>query len=494
MLIGERWTNPDEIKNAYRNSISSKRVAGTPVYYDKHQKYVNDKTIHSMVLGNTGEGKSQCVSIPFVDEIISNNESGVILDTKGEIYNYTSHKVPKHYNKYILDFSNISNSPDTWNVLSLIKNRFDSNDKSENDLAMEDIYNIAYALYEEKDPRDKFWVESPKSVFMGVVQAMAKYADLDECNIRNVISIISNIRKTGTNIVNALPKGSTERQNISVIAHAAKETAGSIYSILMAGFGGFLRSESLLEFLDNDSIDIYNFYLENPFIIYIILPDESNAYHFIAGLFVSQFSSHIMRKARDYNGTLPIRINFVLEELGSVGKSIPNLPNLAAAGRSRNIRLMLVLQSTSQLNDVYGNTLAESIHACIGQTYLFSSNNENMLEEWSRKCGKKTQFYNGSRFETDLISSSQLQALDVGQCLIKTKSIKYVTYLEMAYKTFDQQLANAHIKKAASQRIKPKTFSASNLYERIIENKYSDDNDNDLNFSEMIHLFGNKTE
>ena len=49
------------------------------------------------------------------------------------------------------------------------------------------------------------------------------------------------------------------------------------------------------------------------------------------------------------------------------------------ASRSRNMRLMLVLQSTSQLVDVYGKSKAETIYSSIGITIGFSTNNwENL--------------------------------------------------------------------------------------------------------------------
>ena len=97
-----------------------------------------------------------------------------------------------------------------------------------------------------------------------------------------------------------------------------------------------------MEMLGEDDLDILALDVEKPFAIIIITPEETDVYSQLAGILISQVSQHLIRIAQERGGRLPIRVNFILEELGSVGKSIQSLPFLLVASRSRNIRMMLI--------------------------------------------------------------------------------------------------------------------------------------------------------
>src|SRR5699024_5536066 len=154
------------------------------------------------------------------------------------------------------------------------------------------------------------------------------------------------------------------------------------------------------------------------FILIIITPDETDVYDTLSGLLVSQMSQNLIRIAQDKGGRLPIRVNIILEELGSVGKSIPTLPNLMVASRSRNIRLMLVLQSYTHRIDGYGKSKSETINSCIGITIGFSTNSWETLTEWAQRCGEKQIEINGHIVKEQLITATQLAAMPIGTALI----------------------------------------------------------------------------
>ena len=105
-----------------------------------------------------------------------------------------------------------------------------------------------------------------------------------------------------------------------------------------------------------------------------------------------------------------------------------------AASRSRNIRLMLVLQNgMSQLADIYGQSKAAAINSCIGITYAFSSNNWASLKEWAQRCGERQVCLterSGHTVTEPLITAAQLNAMPVGMALIlHNDGYKYITRL-----------------------------------------------------------------
>ena len=148
-------------------------------------------------------------------------------------------------------------------------------------------------------------------------------------------------------------------------------------------------------------------------------------------------------------GKLPVRVSVILEELGSIGRGIVALPNLMVASRSRNIRLMLILQSYAQLFDVYGKSKAETIISCIGITFGFSTNSWDTLNEWSQRCGQK-QAMRGDHMVTEpLITASQLAAMPTATCLVMVDNrYKFVSHLPF----YDEMYDNTNWKPPALQQ------------------------------------------
>ena len=100
----------------------------------------------------------------------------------------------------------------------------------------------------------------------------------------------------------------------------------------------FARSEGLIEMLSGDDLHINSLRGDRKTAIYIIIPDETPIFDKLCGVLCSQLMSHYIRVAEDtHGGRLPVRHNFVIEELGNVGSALRNLPHMLSAGRSRTV-------------------------------------------------------------------------------------------------------------------------------------------------------------
>lgn len=438
MSRSERWNTVNEIKRRFHETTEIMNGAGPVVYVENGRKYSDNTESHIAVIGRTGKGKSQCCSLPYMREILQKGESLIMLDPKGEGYKKNACYIPENYQVFCVDFRNPRKSPTKWNPLSTPYRLFRSKDPDDNDIASSMLSELWNSVYPYDGHSDKFWTDSSVNYAKGLTYGLFETAAKDHVNLDSVAVMMeqSEIRFGGPGntilkeFYEHLPLDSLSKRNLATYVTAPNETRASIHSVAASGLEVFSRSKGLMEMLSDDTLNIMDIDVKRPFVLTVITPDETDVYDALSGLLVSQVSQHLIRVAQEMGGRLPIRVNIILEELGSVGKSIPSLPNLMVASRSRNMRLMLVLQSNAQLVDVYGKSKAETINSCIGITIGFSTNSWETLTEWAQRCGEKQIENSGHIIKEQLITASQLAAMPTGTALVMVDSqYKFIAHL-----------------------------------------------------------------
>lgn len=471
MSRSERWNTVNEIKRRFHDTTDPMNGAGPVVYVENGRKFSDDSESHIAVIGRTGKGKSQCCSLPYMREILIKGESLIMLDPKGEGYKKNACYIPEHYQVFCVDFRNPRKSPTKWNPLSAPYRLFCSQDPDDNDIASSMLSEIWNGVYPYDGHSDKFWTDSSANYAKGLTYGLFEVASKGNINLDSVAVMMeqSEIRfgSPGNTILKAfyehLSLDSLAKRNLATYVTAPNETRASIHSVAASGLEVFSRSKGLMEMLSDDTLNIMDIDVNRPFILTIITPDETDVYDALSGLLVSQLSQHLIRVAQEKGGQLPIRVNIILEELGSVGKSIPSLPNLMVASRSRNVRLMLVLQSNAQLVDVYGKSKAETINSCIGITIGFSTNSWETLTEWAQRCGEKQIENTDHIIKEQLITASQLAAMPTGTALVMVDSqYKFIAHLPFYDEMYDNSKWKApEYKPSVSGRaVKPFDFEA----------------------------------
>lgn len=444
MSRSERWNTVNEIKRRFRETTDSTAGAGPVVYVENGRKYSDDSESHIAVIGRTGTGKSQCCSLPFMREILQKGESLIMLDPKGESYKKNACYIPVNYQVFCIDFRNPRKSPTKWNPLSTPYRLFCSKDPDDNDIASSMLSELWNGVYPYDGHSDRFWTDAAANYAKGLSYGLFEEVEKPYINLDSVAVMMeqSEMRMGMNNVLKTfydhLPHNSLAKRNLATYVTAPGETRASIHSVAASGLEVFSRSKGLMEMLSQDTLNIMEINVDRPFALIIITPDETDVYDALSGLLVSQVSQHLIRVAQDRGGKLPIRVNIILEELGSVGRSIPNLPNLMVASRSRNMRLMLVLQSNAQLADVYGKSKAETISSCIGITIGFSTNSWDTLNEWAQRCGERYTERSGHLMKEPLITASQLAAMPTGTALILVDSqYKFVARIPFYNEMYD---------------------------------------------------------
>lgn len=441
----ELWTTEREIEGQFDDSNNPNVGAGPILYVKNGKKLVDDSENHIGVVGSTGKGKSQCSSLPYTTECLKKRQSVIVLDPKKEVYNRTIGFVPEDYQTFCVDFREPYSSPTKWNPIEMPRILFKSNNIKDNDIACSQVSEFANGTCPWDGHSDKFWTDASANLIKGLIYSLFECAEPEFANMDSVAIMMeqAEIRQgVGTvlkSFYDSLPNDSLAKRNLATYVTAPNDTRASIHSVASSCIETFSRSKGLMNLLCEDTLDILNINVEKPFILYIVMPDETDVYDGLAGLLVSQMTQHLIRVAQERGGKLPIRVNVILEELGSVGKSIPTLPNLMVAGRSRGIRMMLILQSNSQLIDVYGKSKAETINSCIGITIGFSTNNWETLNEWSQRCGERQICVNGHIVKEPLITASQLAAMPTATALVMVNNqYKFISSFPFYNEMYDK--------------------------------------------------------
>lgn len=193
-----------------------------------------------------------------------------------------------------------------------------------------------------------------------------------------------------------------------------------------------------------NSFDLSRLTAQKPVVVFISYPDENKVYYRIISAFVQSAYKHLINFANDKpNGRLDVPFYFMLDEFGNFPK-IPDFETVISACGGRNIWFDIVLQSFSQLNNVYGRDTAEIIRDNLNMHIFLGSNNPATLEEFSKECGETTRIspcsaLNGKENEitnfamenVKLVPKSMLTKLKAGECVVTEANCGYVLFSKM---------------------------------------------------------------
>lgn len=477
-MRNDRWSTDREIKNALKCFNKDKTAGGPVLYYNNGANYVYDKEGHMVILGVSGSGKSRRCTMAMVRSFIESGESFLVIDPKGEIYYETAGTLKKGADIHVIDFRHIYES-EHWNPLALPYELYVSGDPVKKQVALEIVDELAFSLYPVSDKADPFWPESARSVFVAVVLALFDHAKPEQVTMASVYQVIARgeerngVGTTLKSFVETLNPESVAAMLLQSYVSTANDTRAGIRSTFLEGISMFARSDGLIKMLGSDDLHINGLDGKKQTGIYIILPDESPIFDRLAGILCSEIMSHYIRLAQDkFNGKLPRRLNICLEELGNVGKAIGNLPHMMSAGRSRGIRCQIVLQSLSQLFDIYGQSNATTILSNADVTMAFRTNNWDTLTELSRKCGERDVNDGNHTSREPLITQSQLAAMETGQALIIISgSTKFITWLPDYREMYDFSSWTPPKKRGIATNSTVSTFNISEYVKDARKNK-----------------------
>ncbi len=405
-----RWLTKKELKQEFKiwNINKPLKSGGIPVTYMDNKYYYSDSFDHTLIIGSTGSGKTQCEILPLIFNLGYAGESMVINDTKGELYSYTSNFLKNQ--GYTIRIINLRDAfaSDGWNPLHLAYKYFKLNNI---DLAGDIIENFAKSLTKNLSSKDMYWEKSATAVLTALCYALIEDAESeDEVNLYSLYNLLVEHGSKTIDRFNSLdlyfqqkPMGSLSKMAYATGSFAKGETRATLFSVLASTIKMF-SDIGIATLTCRTDFELDNIGKEKT-AVYLIIPDEKESRHELASLFIDQCYQALINTAQSLpDGKMPIRVNFILDEFANM-PPITSISNKITVSRSRNIRFYLVLQDFDQLKETYKEAAGTIKSNCTNWIYLLTMDNET-AKEISSRLGKYT--ISSSRIST----SGRLDQLD----------------------------------------------------------------------------------
>ena len=398
-------------------------AGGIPLINDGKTLWVDDGQYHNLIIGSTGSGKTQCIIFPMVQSLAKHDESMVITDPKGEIYEQTSEMLRRRgYKIVLLNFRNPGHG-NAWNPLTLPYRLWNGGNQ---DKAIELLDDLALnILYDESNKNaDPFWEKTSAGYFSGLALGLFEDAKEEEINI-NSISLMTTVgedkfRGSSTYIkeyFNSKDPAGAAYINASSTILSPSDTKGSILAVFKEKIKLFATRANLSEMLSHSDFEIQDIGIKKT-AVFIVIQDEKKTYHSLATILVKQIYETLIDVAQANGGKLPVRTNFLLDEFANM-PPLKDVTTMITAARSRQMRFTLIIQNFAQLNEVYGEQNAETIKGNCGNLVYLISTELKALEEISKMCGEVKSKKDDKTVSTPLITISDLQKLSLFEVIIR---------------------------------------------------------------------------
>ena len=432
-----RFESEEEIKDRYTEvNFESGKVkgAGIPVISTGRTAYVDDSEASTFVVGASGSGKTRKVLMPYTLSCIRKNENLIIHDPKGEINKYMYRELEKEgYKVIVLDYRRPIRG-DRYNPLEYPSKLYREGNTSR---AAEMFQAFGETMFSDrKSEKDPYWNLTASSYLTGLSLLQAELLPEKECTINHLYDLhIQGDKKYGCSkyikeyYCRPGAKESSSYKLAAPAINAPNDTQGGLYSVYTSCLTPFILNEDIMDATANSTFDVRDL-VEKKCAIFIITKDEGSVYNKLISANIDQIYERLIDIAEEeYDGRLPRRINFILDEFGNLA-AINYMQGKITAGRSRNIRWLIVCQNMEQLNLLYGDKGASIIFGnCANIVYLYSTDIK-LLQRISAMCGLYSDELTGARHP--LMSMDHLRYLnkDKGEVLLLLERARpFVGYL-----------------------------------------------------------------
>lgn len=477
-----RWAKEKEIKEA-KDVKHVKAIdqhvdgAGVPLINTGTDIWVDDGEYHTMIIGSTGSGKTECIVKPMVNLLAKKGESMIINDPKGELYKYCGDYLKEQgYNIVVLNFRE-PDQGNSWNPLTMPYYYFKNGNMDKATELLEDIANNI--LVDPKNKDAAFWEKSGADYFSGLAIGLFRDGKEDEINLNsiNLMSTVGEERFGGKTYIQEYfglkGEASPEYVFASATFNAPSETKGGILSTFRQKIRIFASREKLSEMLSYSDFDMRSIG-EKKTAVFLIIHDEKTTYHSLLTVFLKQCYETLIEVAQSNGGKLSYRTNFILDEFANM-PPLSDVDSMVSAARSRDIRFTFIIQNFSQLNDVYGKEVAETLKGNCGNLIYLISTEMAALEEISKMCGEVKSKEKDKTASTPLVTVSDLQKMKLFQAIIKRLRMNpFKTQYEPDFKINwgieRKELAFPHREKKEVQMFDLKTYVSEAKRKQMAEN------------------------
>lgn len=359
------------------------------------------------VCGCSGSMKSRAIVRNYIFQIIKRGESAVVADPKGEVHRDTAHIAKDE--GYKIKVLNIKlplhpDNSDSFNCMAGLNG---------DSIMAQMLTNIIMSNTSE-GKTDHFWDNEEGGLLKGLMLMVSLDPEIPE-EKKNLGTVYDILTKDTASL--------HERFLHLDITHPAKaplnlyfEASENVRTGAFTGLGTRLsvfQDDKVKQISNTNDIDLLLPGKEKC-IYYLVSSEQDSTMSFFSALFFSL----LFKKLYDYadtliEQTLPIPVNMVLDEFNNIGRigsaaDGRDFAQTLSTCRSRNIRMLICVQSIGQLQNRYQGTLwAEIVGNCDIQLCL-GSNDEITSKYFSEKSGEMTINVYSTRVNRKTIAIAQV--------------------------------------------------------------------------------------
>ena len=357
-LYGEaRFASQQQIKQAgllgLKKDGNNGIVVGkqTSLFRQQYLQFAGQQ--HVLMSAPTRSGKGVGVVIP---NLLTWQDSVVVLDIKQENWTITSHFRQAHGQKcFLLNLAPRNYQSHRWNPLHYI-----ADDPS---FRINDIQKIGQMLFPNIDSESPIWQASARSLWLGLVLYLIETPPLPI----TMGEVLRQLNKGDSHLIERLNQRMESHQPLSNQCHSSlKEyletpdrTRGSIRKSFSSALELFYNPVIDGVTAQND-FDLRELRTKKLSIYVGVTPDDLQRLAPLINLFFQQVIDLNTRELPEHNPKLKHQVLLLMDEftaIGKVGILSRGISYIAGYG----LRLLTIIQSPSQLREIYGHDGAETL-------------------------------------------------------------------------------------------------------------------------------------
>jgi type IV secretion system protein VirD4 len=359
--------------------------------------WILERDEHALVMAITRAGKTRRVILPSIGVIgLAAQDSLVITDPKGEIYEYTAEWL-RAQGYRIVRFDLIEPQPgrsQQFNPMSPVNAAMDQQHWAQAAEAARDIAHLLTYGGPSLVNSEPIWINGQ----IGLLTALILYvADKAPDGAKHLGSVLQTLLELGEDegaglsvAMGKLPTGHPAKTAYGAVKLAKDKTLASFLTSAAAALNIFADPQ-LVWLTAQDTVDFHALGQADgpPTALFLEIPHEKKTRYPIASLAVNQVFRQLTEVARQHDDTrLPRKVAFLLDEFGNMPQ-FPDFDQFITVSAGMGMRLVMVLQNLEQLKKHYQDT-ERTIRGNAGTWLFLRTSDLQSAEELAKITGQYT--------------------------------------------------------------------------------------------------------
>lgn len=414
------WNSPEYTKSIRENDVMKDWIMTKTEIVSKNMSKTG-KNRNCLIIGKPGSGKSRYWVKPNV--LSTEKETLIVTDPKGELLASTGHalkekgmdiRVLNLQSKWLSDHYNPFHYIRRYDHEQLLEKYNGDEDAvkraiaDNQDIVQDDVMTLINTIMEatksdtlDSSSGDPFW-EKAESLFL---QSIFYYILYNEPKRnQNFQTVLQCIREAKMDQQGNSPLGAkfelwrkTDPNNVGIkqwdhfmVTASSPKMMSTIITTASTRLGPF-NIEEVKSLTSDDTMDFDRIGKpgqEGAVAYFIITEPNNSTFNFIANLMYRQIFTIMDRNAKENGGSLATPCNLYMDVWRQLGK-IPRFVENLSYVRGLNVGITIIVQSVSQLKEVYKDGWETIVDDCDYLLFLGSGSNET-LKYMEEKLGKQT--------------------------------------------------------------------------------------------------------